>query len=161
MSHARPKMIPVPGTNVEIAELKRLQRRVERLFSALEEALELETAERFSAFSPPVDLYETDDSVLISIELPGVEADDINLVATAKDLTIEGVKKQSGATHKAVSHFCCERQFGKFRRRINLRWAININETSSELKNGSLKIRLPKLVDRRGKSVKIPVEDVE
>ena len=151
-------MIPIADVRLETTELRRLQARVERLFSALEEALEVEAADSFNSFSPSVDLCETGDMVKISVELPGVSPDDINLTVTAKDLCIEGEKKHSPHTHKAISHFCCERQYGKFTRRINLRWAINISETSAELKNGTLSVLMPKLTDRRGKSVRIPIE---
>lgn len=152
----RPKMIPTTDVSVEAAELRRLQTRVERLFSALEEALEIEAADTYSSFAPTIDLCETENSVIVAVEIPGVSAKEINLSVTAKDISIEGEKKHS-RTEKAISHFCCERQYGCFKRRINLRWAININETTAELNNGTLLITLPKLVDRRGKSVKIPI----
>jgi HSP20 family protein len=160
MSQVRPKMIAANGT-LEKIELRRLQKKVERLFSALEEALESESSDYFDTFSPAVDLCENKKFVRVLVELPGVKSEDINLTVTAKDITIEGQKNHSPTTKKAISHFCCERQYGKFQRRIQLRWAININQTNAELKDGILKITLPKLTDRRGKSVKIPIKSEE
>jgi len=161
MQNSRPKMIPVKDVRPETLELKRLKSRVERLFSALEEAIEVGSPDSFNSFSPTIDLCETAEAVRVSVEVPGVQPGNINLTVTAKDICIEGEKKHSQHTEKATSHLCCERQYGVFRRRINLRWAININETTAELKNGTLTIRLPKLTDRRGKSVRIPVESTE
>ena len=158
MPHPRPKMIPSTDVSLEAAQLRRLQSRVERLFSVLEEALETEAVDGINSFAPTIDLCEMESAVQIAAELPGVEAKDINLIVTAKDICIEGEKKHSQVTDEAVSHFCCERQYGRFRRRINLRWAININDTTAELRDGTLRINLPKLIDRRGKSVRIPVE---
>ena len=161
MSQARQKMFSAVTVNYERTELKRLHQRVGRLFSALEDALEVEVSESFNTFSPAIDLCETPDAVIVSVELPGLEPADVNLTVTAKDICIEGDKKYSPNTQKAMSHFCCERQYGKFRRRINLRWAININETSAELKEGTLLINLPKLTERRGKAIKIPIKNEE
>lgn len=160
MSQTRPKIIPA-NVSLEKIELRRLHERVERLFSVLEEALESESSDYFDAFSPAVDLCENEKTVCVLIELPGVKNDEINLTVTAKDIVIQGIKENSSNTDKALSHFCCERQYGKFQRRIQLRWAININETTAELKDGILKINLPKLVDRRGKSVKISIQSSE
>lgn len=160
MTQARPKMIAA-NVSLEKIELRRLHERVERLFGALEEALESESSDFYDTFSPSVDLCENETQVQIAVELPGVKSEDINLTVTAKDVTIAGTKNHSPKTKKALSHFCCERQYGKFQRRIGLRWAININETTAELIEGTLKITLPKLIDRRGKSVKIPIKSEE
>lgn len=160
MSQARPKMMAA-NVALEKIELRRLHERVERLFGALEEILESENSDFFDSFSPSVDLCENKEMVQVLVELPGVKSDDINLTLTAKEITIEGKKNHSPTTKKAISHFCCERQYGKFQRRIQLRWAININQTIAELKDGTLKITLPKLIDRRGKSVKIPIKSEE
>ena len=161
MSYPRPKMILMSDVSVETVELRRLQRRVERLFSVLEEALEIEASETLNAFCPKIDLRETNNAVIVSAELPGVRLEDVDLTVTSKGICIEGEKRYPGNTQKAISHFCCERQYGKFKRRISLRWAININETSAEIKNGTLFICLPKLTDRRGKSVKVPIANSE
>ncbi|MCB1025930.1 MAG: Hsp20/alpha crystallin family protein [Acidobacteria bacterium] len=159
MSQSRPKMIPAANVNFDRAELRRLQMRVERLFSVFEEALEFEGTKSFNSFSPNVDLCETDSSILIYVELPGFDCRDINLNASAKEISIEGEKRHSASTQKAISHYCCERQYGMFKRVINLRWSINIAECSASLADGILLIQLPKLDDRRGKTVNIPIKD--
>ncbi len=151
-------MIQTANVKFEAAELRRLQLRVERLFSVLEESLEFEGTKTFNTFAPAVDLCETTDAVCVTIELPGIDPKEIALAVTAKAVCISGEKKHSANTQKAISHFCCERPYGKFERHINLRWAININETKAELKDGILHVRMPKLIDRRGKSVRIPIK---
>jgi HSP20 family protein len=156
MNRTRPKMIP-SKMSFEKIELRRLHERIERLFAALEEALESESSDYLNSFVPAVDLFENEKTVAVTVELPGVNCDEINLTVTAKDIIIEAQKEHSTNIRPALSHFCCERQYGLFRRRIQLRWAIDINETTAELKDGILMINLPKLVDRRGKSVQIPI----
>jgi len=143
--------------NFEKLELERLRARVERLMSALDEALEEDPSESYDTFTPSIDISEDKDGVTVCVELPGVENGSVELMVSAKDIVISGEKKHSENTSKATSHFCCERRYGRFHRRILLRWAVNINEVVAELKNGVLTIRLPKLADRRGKAVKVDV----
>lgn len=152
------KIIPITFERIEI---ERLRQKFERLFTALEESIEAESLELLGTFLPSVDLKETEKAVFISVELAGVKPDDVNLTVNSKEVCIEGIRKISKHTQKAVSHFCCERQYGKFRRVIQLRWAINLKETTAELNDGLLEIYLPKLIDRRGKALKIPINTIE
>ena len=155
--HLKIKSTVNPGRT----ELLRLQKKVERLFSALEEIFETEADNDLNSFAPPVDLCETETDICLKVELPGVRPDEINLTVTAKDVCIEGEKEHRTNDQKKLSHFCCERQYGKFKRRIQLRWSINIYETKASLKKGLLEIKLPKLKDRRGQSVRISVTSEE
>lgn len=157
-SRPRQKVFANSALDLEKLEIRRLHEKVERLFNVLQDALELDETNAPSAFSPPLDLCETEEAVCVRVELPGLEPKDINLIITAKDLIVEGEKNHSVHTEKAITHYCCERRYGKFHRKINLRWAININKSSAELKDGTLLIHLPKLDDRRGKAVKIPIK---
>ncbi len=150
-------MIPV---GIEKVEIERLRQKFERLFTGLEESIEAESLEYFGTFLPAVDLKETEDAIFICVELAGITPNDINLVVNSKEICIEGIRKTSKQTQKAISHFCCERQYGKFRRVIQLRWAVSLKDATAELKNGLLEIYLPKLIDRRGKAVKIPINVV-
>ena len=142
-------------------EVERLQKRFERLFSVLQESLEAEALETYGTFLPPLDICETANDVLISVEIAGVDAGGIKLTIGADELLIEGLKNASKRTQKGISHSRCERQYGKFRRCIQLRWAIDVQRTKAELKNGILEISLPKLKDRRGQKVTIPVTEID
>jgi HSP20 family protein len=154
----RQKMIPIGFERVEV---ERLRQKFERLFAVLEDSIEAESLEVFGAFLPPVDLREGEKAIFICIEIAGVKPDEIILTVNSKEVYIEGIRKTSKQTQKAVSHFCCERQYGKFRRVIQLRWAIDLKGATAELKDGLLEIYLPKLVDRRGKNVKVPIKIIE
>lgn len=151
-------MIPIGFERIEI---ERLRQKFERLFAVLEDSIEAESLEVFGSFLPPFDLRESETAVFICVELAGVKSEDINLTISSKEVCIEGIRKTSKQTQKAVSHFCCERQYGNFRRVIQLRWAIDLTKASAQLNNGLLEIYLPKLVDRRGKTVKVPIKIVE
>lgn len=157
MSHSRVKVVGSVA-NLEKLELQRLKAKVERLLSALDEALEAEAGDSYDSFLPAVDIFENSESVTVLVELPGVRAESVELTVTAKEVRIEGEKQHSNSTKKAVSHFCCERMYGRFLRRIVLRWPVNINDVRAEMRDGVLGIVLPKLVDRRGKSVRVKID---
>lgn len=142
--------------NLEKLELQRLRAKVERLVAALDEAIEEESSESYDSFAPSVDICENEKVVMVWVELPGVTADRIEISATAKEITLEGDKMHSPSNEKA-SHLCCERRYGRFHRRILLRWPVNINDISASLRDGVLAIKIPKLIDRRGKAVKVDV----
>ncbi len=145
------------SVRLESIELQRMKERTSRLFAAIEEAMEADSPDSFDSFSPAIDICESSDRVRIYVELPGVPVEQIELTVSAKEITIEGEKRHSLNTEKALTHYCCERSYGRFKRRIQLRWSVNIKETRATLSNGTLAISLPKLRDRRGKAVRIPI----
>ncbi|MEZ5307713.1 MAG: Hsp20/alpha crystallin family protein [Pyrinomonadaceae bacterium] len=156
MGNPVPRLV-VSGAGLERLELSRIKKRTERLFAAIEEALELGQTEGYESFNPAIDICESGKSVRIVVEVPGVEESSIEVTASAKELVIEGQKARKILDEKATSHLCCERGYGTFRRSIHLNWPIDLRKVTAELENGILVIVLPKLDDRRGKSVKIDI----
>ena len=161
MSKAQPKMVS-SSVRLERLELKRVKERTSRLIAALEEAMDTDPLIGFDNFTPPMDIWESDDGVRAVLELPGVRAEDVEVSVSAETVIIEGEKRHSPEGEgTGSSHYCCERTYGRFRRRIHLQWAIDVRDVKAVLSGGTLSIFLPKLVDRRGKTVRIPVETVE
>ncbi len=143
---------------VNPAELERLRGRVGRLLLALQEASEMAAGEAGAAWLPAVDLCESDSCVTVSVELPGVRADQVEVALTNEELRVRG-RKRKGAPRGVISHLCSERSFGQFARTILLRWPVRKDAATAELKDGVLTIRLPKLEDRRGAEHKIEVKE--
>ena len=139
------------------AELGRLRGRVGRLLLALQEASEMVASEA-GAWVPAVDLCESDACVTVSVELPGVRAEHIEVALTNEELRVRG-RKRKGAPRGVISHLCSERTFGQFARAIPLRWPVRKDRATAELKDGVLTVRLPKLVDRRGREHRIEVKE--
>jgi HSP20 family protein len=139
-------------------ELERLRGRVGRLLLALQEASEMAAGEAGAAWLPAVDLCESDSCVTVSVELPGVRAEQIEVALTNEELRVRG-RKRKGAPRGVISHLCSERSFGTFARTILLRWPVRKDAATAELKDGVLTIRLPKLEDRRGVEHKIEVKE--
>ena len=150
---------PIRATGLERLEVQRLRDRVGRLYAALQEATEAENPLVSGTWAPPVDLCETETSILIRAELPGVTADQIKIGLTNTKLRIWGEKKRRQSRRRIISHLCSERSFGKFGRIVPLRWTVCIRDASAELNNGVLHIRLPKIEDRRGEEVLVEVKD--
>jgi HSP20 family protein len=149
----------IRATGLERLELQRLRDRVGRLFAALQEATEAENPLASGAWSPPVDLCETAEAVLLRIELPGVTAEQIKVGLCNTKLRIWGEKKRRPARRRIISYLCSERSYGQFNRIVPLRWTISVRDATAELKHGVLHLRLPKIDDRRGGEFLVPVKD--
>jgi len=150
---------PIRATGLERLEVQRLRDRVGRLYAALQEATEAESPLVSGTWAPPVDLCETETSILIRVELPGVTADQIKMGLTNTKLRIWGEKKRRPNRRRIISYLCSERSFGKFGRIVPLRWTVCIRNATAELKGGVLHIHLPKIEDRRGEEVLVEVKD--
>jgi HSP20 family protein len=148
------------AAGLERIELKRLAERVGKIYSVLREAAEAELTP-LAAFKPPTDVCESADAVYIRIELPGVSANQIKLALTSEKLKVYGEKKKRSPRQKVTSHFCSERNYGRFSRVVPLRWTISVKDTKAELKDGVLLIHLPKTKDRRGSEFKVPIKEIE
>ena len=145
---------------VDPAELERLRGRVGRLLMALQEASEMVAGEAGAAWLPAVDLCESEACVTVSVELPGVRAEHVQVALTGGELRVRG-RKRKGAPRGVISHLCSERSFGQFARTIQLRWPVRKDAATAELRDGVLTIRLPKLEDRRGVEHRIEVKESE
>ncbi len=153
-------MKPARATGLERLELQRLRDRVGRLFAALQEATVAEDPLASETWAPPVDLCETNDSIVLHIELPGLTAEHIKIGATNTQLRIWGEKKRSKPRNRILSHICSERSYGRFSRIVPLRWTVSVREATAELANGMLIVCLPKIEDRRGVEFKISVKEI-
>src|SRR5688500_4310650 len=150
---------PVRATGLERLELQRLRDRVGLLYAALQEATEVENPLASRSWAPPVDLCETQDAILLRIELPGVASEHIKIGLCNTKIRIWGEKKRRPARRRIVSYLCSERSYGKFSRVVHLRWTISVREVTAHMKNGVLHIHLPKIEDRRGNEVVITVKE--
>jgi HSP20 family protein len=143
---------------LERIEIERLRGRLRRLLATLQEVMDDVPSGAAGAWTPPVDVCEASDAVVVRVELPGVAADEIALTLTSTSLRVAGKKKRR-APRGAISHLCSERGFGTFERTVPLRWSVKTRGASAKLENGLLTVRLPKLADRRGAEFKIPIKE--
>lgn len=150
-------MKAVRAVGFERIELERLRSQVGQLFATLQEAAEEFAASAPGAWTPPVDLCESEDVVTVHVELPGVEAEQIEVVITSAQLRIRGEKKCM-PDGRPSSHLCSERRCGSFNRIVPLHWPVDVSGSAAELRRGVLTVLLPKQLDRRGAEFRLPVE---
>jgi HSP20 family protein len=108
--------------------------------------------------SPPLDIYETDDTIEIAIDLPGVDAAAIRIVAKGNAVLIAGEKTPRRGRGDSSFHLV-ERGFGRFARVARLASACDTANARATLIAGELRVSLTKIKDRRGRTIPISVSD--
>src|SRR5512136_1520214 len=106
---------------------------------------------------PNVDLCETNELYTIRVELPGVDLEDISLTIQDSVVRVSGVKREPNISQKLLCYYCLERRYGKFLREISLESVVDARRATAQLDNGVLIVEIPKLIERRGEVLEIPV----
>jgi HSP20 family protein len=106
--------------------------------------------------SPALDVFETDDSIEITVDLPGVEATAIRVIAKAGAVLVAGEKAVRRGVSESSFHLV-ERGFGRFARTVRLSCPCDTAGAQARLANGELRISVPKIADRRGRPIHVPV----
>ncbi len=109
------------------------------------------------ALAPAFDVAETEDDLLITAELPGMDAKDVDVNLTGNVLTVTGEKKLE-KEEKNKRHHRVERSFGSFTRSFTLPCEVEADKVEATYKNGLLNLKLPKCEHEKKKAVKIEVK---
>jgi len=107
--------------------------------------------------TPPLDVVETETAVQILLDLPGVAASQIEIVFSRNVVLIAGEKPAATPEHDDAAFHIAERAFGRFARAIGLEGAFDAGHATATLKDGELRVVLPRLEERRGGRIRIPV----
>ena len=108
------------------------------------------------AFSPKLDVTETDKALVISAELPGLEPDDIDISLDRDVLKISG-EKRAEKEEKGAQFYRVERSFGSFYRSIPLPSEVETDKIDATFKRGVLKVNLPKTKKAKEQGKRITV----
>ncbi len=108
--------------------------------------------------TPRLDLYETAEDIMIEVDLPGIDPQGISLQILNNQLTLEGKRGERGENPEAGHYLRMERCFEDFRRIVLLPCAVDPQQAQSAYEKGVLVLRLPKIVDRRRKAIKIEIK---
>lgn len=95
-----------------------------------------------AGWTPPVDLYETEDRFVLSAELPGLNRDDIDINVQDGTLTIHGSRPSSSIPCERYHRV--ERGHGAFVRRFSVPAAVDVEHVTADLNDGVLTLTLPK-----------------
>ena len=110
---------------------------------AWQERLERLSAHRTDSWTPPIDVYETADSYIVSAEVPGLTREQVELSMADSRLTIRGERAERGTDN--VHYHQVERGHGAFSRTFEFNDKVDGDGVTADLANGVLTITLPKL----------------
>ena len=108
---------------------------------------------------PVVDVFETDRTVEIVLDLPGVTADAVRVLFKSGVLLIVGEKERPDLSRRGPASFhLVERDFGRFARAVRINAAIDGSQARARLINGELRVILPRITERRGTGLLVPID---
>jgi HSP20 family protein len=138
-------------------DLRSAQEEMAQMSPMLAHALGLhgqQGSSRATAWAPALDISERKDAYLVTVELPGVEADDLQITLDDGLLTIQG--EQYFAHDSSEQHFHrVERRYGAFRRSITLPAHVMAEGIQASADNGVLQILVPKMEEATPKRIQV------
>ena len=129
---------------------------VRALFDELDATLAPEQRAPARQWQPAIDVLETDDAVEVVVDVCGVPAAALRVLARAGVLLVVGEKAPQPSPAEQSFHLV-EREFGRFVRAVPLNGAFDIAAARATIRDGELTVHLPKRLDRRGQGHRIPI----
>ncbi len=109
------------------------------------------------AFTPSLDVTETENEILVHVDLPGVDPKDLDISVSGDMLTISGERKEEHEERRE-NYYRAERMFGSFRRTIPLPASVNRDKITAEYDKGVLTVRLAKAEQAVAKRIPVSVK---
>lgn len=135
-------------------DLVSLREKMNRLFEDAVTSRGEEKELAASSWSPSVDIFETENEIVLTAEIPGIEDKDLEIKIEDNTLTLKGERKFEKETREENYHRI-ERAYGSFYRSFTLPSTVDQDKIQAEQENGVLKIRLPKKAEMKPRKVKI------
>jgi HSP20 family protein len=103
---------------------------------------------------PAIDMFQTDDEIVVKAALPGMKSDEVQINITGEVLTLKGEVKQNQEMEEKAWHIR-EQRFGSFERSIALPTDVVADKARADFENGILTITLPKAEEVKPKTISI------
>lgn len=103
---------------------------------------------------PAIDLYQTDDEVVVRAALPGLKAEDVHISVTGDLLTLKGQFSEKAETKEKAYHLR-EQRHGSFERTISLPTDVLADKAKAEFEDGVLTVTLPKAEEVKPKMISV------
>jgi len=132
-------------------EMMTLREAMDRLF---DDAFTRPLSQSRVSAMPALDLYQTDDEVVVKASLPGLKADDVQITIAANVLTLRGEFKQENEQKDATYHIL-ERRTGAFERSLMLPTDVQVDKAKADFEDGILTVTLPKAETVKSKTITI------
>ncbi len=94
-------------------------------------------------FEPPIDIYETEEGIIMKMEIPGMKKREIGVEFEGDTLIIKGMREDKSRRHKVAYHQM-EINYGMFERRIRIGIPIRESRVTATYRDGFLEVRLPR-----------------
>lgn len=107
--------------------------------------------------APAVDVFETAAGVEVVVDLPGVSLDAVRVLIKGTALLIVGEKTPTFCPTADATFHLVERGFGRFARAVRLSGALDASRASATLESGELRVLVPRLEERRGHEIVVPI----
>jgi len=115
----------------------------------------LEDEAKSGAWAPPVDVAEEKDKILVRVEVPGMNENDLKVSFEDGLLTVSGERQFERKDDR--NYHRIERTYGSFTRTFSLPRTVDANSISAQYNNGILEIEIPKLEEAKPKQIQINV----
>ena len=107
-----------------------------------------------SAWTPAVDIFDTDDAIVLKAELPGLATGDIDIEIDDNVLTLKGERRFQETVDEG-RFYRLERAYGHFQRSVTLPQGVKADEISADFDNGVLTVRVPKADEVKPRKISI------
>ncbi len=139
-----------------VAAAAMLQQEVSALFQRLA-LLERKEPLPGAEWYPAVDVFESQDRLVVLVEAPGLPPESLRVVFRDRALVVSG-ERNTCRSHAGVSYLCLERPHGRFERNIPLEGPLDVSRARATLSRGLLRVTVPRLRERRGQERVLAVE---
>lgn len=154
----------VPRKNQEVwfanpfSELESIQNEMNRMFNfSLGRYFDQDSTLLGSHWAPAIDVFDSQDSILVKAEIPGLKKDEIDVSIQDNTLIIKGEKKQENEVKEG--NYCkTERYYGSFYRAVALPSSVDTEKTTANYKEGVLELTLTKKEEAKPKQIKVDVK---
>jgi len=126
------------------------------LFTEIDKGLD-DSARFRGECRPSLDIVETATAVEVIVDVPGVSTQAVRVLMRRNILLVVGAKVPAAAPRPTRFHVA-ERTYGRFARSVRVDAAVDATRATATMRRGQLRIVLPRLTDRRGMAIPIPVE---
>jgi HSP20 family protein len=103
---------------------------------------------------PAIDMYQTDDELVVKASIPGFKAENVQISITGDVLTLRGEVKQEDEKNEKAWHIR-EQRWGSFERSVALPTQVVADKAKAEFENGILIVTLPKAEEVKPKTITV------
>lgn len=139
----------VPGTG-----MLTLRKEMDRFFDRVWDRDWFDPVQMIEGYAPPLDMVETDQDIMVTVDVPGMEAKDIHVTVRDNLLILRG-EKRTEKERKDEKAYRMERTFGAFTRHIALPVPVDATKVNAAVHQGVLKVTLPKTAAAKGQEVPV------